>query len=141
MKKYLRYWLILCCINASALAGEVNIISATLTKQPTTWHVAVTIKHADSGWEHYADAWRIVDKNDAILGMRILAHPHVYEQPFTRTLSNVAIPLELKTVYIKARDNMHGWSKQRLRVDLTPVTDKKFNGKIKAHHQDILNKN
>ncbi|KIN65512.1 hypothetical protein Z945_555 [Sulfitobacter noctilucae] len=44
------------------------------------------------------------------LGLRNLAHPHVTEQPFTRTLSGVAVPEGLSEVGIQARDTLTGWS-------------------------------
>lgn len=66
-------------------AGEVSILAADLKQQSNlTWSLSVTLKHADTGWDHYADNWRLVDKEGEILGDRVLFHPHVNEQPFTR---------------------------------------------------------
>ena len=38
-----------------------------------------------TGWEHYANKWDVVGPDDTILGTRVLLHPHVNEQPFTRS--------------------------------------------------------
>lgn len=105
-------------ISRQVYAGSVEIIQADFKKQGSQWRVAVTLKHADTGWDHYADAWRVVLPTGKIVATRTLAHPHVNEQPFTRSLT-VNIPPNIKRVYIEARDNVHGWSKQRLEVDLT----------------------
>ncbi|MEM9970157.1 MAG: hypothetical protein AAF762_03525 [Pseudomonadota bacterium] len=79
----------------------------------------MTLRHADTGWDDYADGWRVVDENGAELGMRVLFHPHVNEQPFTRTLSGVQIPDGLTTVYVEARTNVDGWGDARFEVDVS----------------------
>ena len=49
------------------------------------WRFDVTLLHNDEGWEHYANAWQVIDPDSGkILGERILAHPHDNEQPFSR---------------------------------------------------------
>lgn len=74
------------------------------------WSFDVTITHGDTGWDDYADGWRIIDANGKELGLRTLAHPHVNEQPFTRSLSGVEIPADVTEVGIQARDSVGGWS-------------------------------
>jgi hypothetical protein len=44
-----------------------------------------------------------------VLGTRVLTHPHVDEQPFTRSLSGVAIPEGFTQVEIAARDLVEGF--------------------------------
>lgn len=99
-------------------AGEVKIVDAKAEKQRDGWVFHVTLKHADTGWDHYADAWRVVTKNGEELGTRTLYHPHVNEQPFTRSLGDVKIPADVSAVYIEAHDKVHGWSKQRFKVKI-----------------------
>jgi len=99
-------------------AGNVDIVKAKARQQGSGWYFTVTLKHADTGWEHYADAWRVVTEDGKILGERTLHHPHVDEQPFTRGLGDVQIPAEIKKVYIEAHDNVHGWAKERHAVYL-----------------------
>ena len=103
---------------SGAMAGEVQIVDAKAQKRGSTWHFDVTLKHEDSGWDHYADAWKVVTEDGKELGTRTLFHPHEDEQPFTRSLGNVQIPAETDHVYIEAHDKVHGWSKQRFKVML-----------------------
>lgn len=77
-----------------------------------TWRFDVTISHEDTGWNHYADAWRVLDMDGKELGIRQLAHPHMHEQPFTRSLSGVRIPEGVDHVQIQARDKPGGWNKE-----------------------------
>ena len=101
-----------------ANAGEVQIVKATAEKQRSSWVFNVTLKHGDTGWDHYADAWRVVTEDGKELGTRTLYHPHVDEQPFTRSLGDVQIPAGINVVYIEAHDKVHGWSKQRYKVKI-----------------------
>jgi hypothetical protein len=82
------------------------------------WTVDVTLSHGDTGWDDYADGWRIEDASGAVLGTRDLLHPHVEEQPFTRSLSGVSIPKGTGTVYIRARTNADGWGEAVLPLTL-----------------------
>lgn len=84
---------------------EVNAI-----RQGETWRFDVTLSHPDSGWDHYADGWRVLDADGNELGMRVLAHPHENEQPFTRSLDGVKIPDRITIVRIEARCNIDGWT-------------------------------
>ena len=99
-------------------AGEVEIVKVNAEKQRAGWVFNVTLKHGDTGWDHYADAWRVVTEDGKELGTRTLYHPHVDEQPFTRSLGDVTIPADVSAVYIEAHDKVHGWSKQRYRVKI-----------------------
>lgn len=112
--------------SSAAWAGQVEIVMTTFNKQGSTWFVDTTLRHADSGWDHYADAWRVVATDGTVLATRTLYHPHVDEQPFTRSLGNVVIPRGVTVVYIEARDTIHGWSKQRVRVDLTKASGDRY---------------
>ncbi len=103
---------------ALASAGEVVIRAAEAERTGATWRISVTLEHADTGWEHYADAWRVVGPEGDVLGTRTLFHPHVEEQPFTRSLSGVAIPEGLTEVTIEAHDSVHGWAAETYRLAL-----------------------
>ncbi len=117
MKSLLSLFLML--FSSVCISGDVNIVFAKFKQRDAGWQVDVTLKHADSGWDHYANAWRIVDESGKELAKRVLAHPHVDEQPFTRSLFSAKIPQKTTIVYIEARDTVHGWSSQRVRVDLS----------------------
>ena len=105
-------------------AGEVDIVSAKFIKNHNnSWNIDVSLKHGDTGWDHYADNWRVVDPEGNILGDRVLYHPHINEQPFTRSLSNITINNTVKIVYIEAHDKEHGWTKKSLKIDLNRVVN------------------
>ncbi len=109
----------LAAYGGAVVAGDVQVVAAEFVADGAAWRVDVTLRHADSGWEHYADAWRIVTPQGRVLGTRTLWHPHVEEQPFTRSLLGVVIPPGLQLVYVEGHDNAHGWSDSRIEVDLS----------------------
>lgn len=130
IKKYglllLMMFLIYIATASVTVAGEVEIVMTQFTKRADTWHVGTTLRHEDSGWKHFADAWRIVDEKGKELGKRTLFHPHENEQPFTRYLPSLRLPASTKIVYVEAHDKKHGWSKQRVKVDLTKSKGDRF---------------
>ena len=95
-------WIIFACFAAPAFADAPEILDATATRAGDLWRVSVTLRHDDTGWDDYADAWRIVTEDGEIMGERILLHPHVEEQPFTRSLGGVALPPG-RAYFIEAR--------------------------------------
>jgi len=103
---------------ASASAGDAVVEKATASKSGNTWRFSVTISHGDTGWDHYADGWGIYLEDGTELGYRVLAHPHVNEQPFTRSLAGVVVPKGVKEVYVIPRDSVHGVSGTRVKVSL-----------------------
>ncbi|GAD00816.1 hypothetical protein [Agarivorans albus] len=119
-RSFLASCLALSFYSISALANDVTIVAAEFTQDgQRTWKVDVSLMHSDTGWDHYANMWRVVDVNGTVLGERELLHPHVNEQPFARSLSKVPHPAVGSIVYIEARDKVHGWSPQRFEVDLS----------------------
>ena len=111
--------LLLTTIFSSAFSNEVEITDVKIHQQADqTWTFAVTLKHDDKGWDHYANEWQIIGADNKIFGTRTLYHPHVNEQPFTRNLSGVKIPKEVKSVRVIAKDTIHGLSHQAVEVDL-----------------------
>lgn len=95
---------------APVFADEVKIMSATARKSGGAWTISVTLEHGDTGWDHYADLWQVLSPRGEVLGERVLLHPHVDEQPFTRSLSGVVIPDGVKSVVLRADDKVHGFS-------------------------------
>lgn len=112
----IRCVILLAALATPAFADPATVRKATLSQSGGLYTFNVTVSHADTGWDHYVDAWRIKDESGTVLGTRELAHPHVNEQPFTRSLSGVRIPDGVKTVTIEARDNLSGWSSNALQV-------------------------
>jgi len=93
-----------------AMASDVEIVNVAASESGGAWRFDVTLRHDDTGWEHYADGWEVLASDGASLGMRVLVHPHVNEQPFTRSLGGVVIPEGITEVIIRARDNVDGWT-------------------------------
>lgn len=102
----------------AARANDVEIVEATARSSGDTWSFSVTLRHEDTGWDHYADLWQVFTPEGTLLGERVLLHPHVNEQPFTRSLSGVVIPQDVSEVIIRARDTVHGVSPQEYRLTL-----------------------
>ncbi|WP_371157488.1 hypothetical protein [Jannaschia sp. 2305UL9-9] len=104
----------------AALLADAPVVEKVEARRGTDgWTFAVTVRHGDTGWDHYADGWSIFDAKGAEIGHRALLHPHETEQPFTRSLRGVAIPADLSTVFVKAHDSVHGWGAP-FEVTLTP---------------------
>lgn len=104
---------------AGAAAADPPVINSVKASGSNgTWRFDVTLTHPDTGWDHYADGWRVLDMNGNELGMRVLFHPHENEQPFTRSLGDVKIPQGTKQVQIQARCLVDGWSSDLYTVDL-----------------------
>lgn len=100
-------------------AGEVEIVNVQANKTADqTYSFQVTLKHADTGWDHYANQWQVLTLDNQVLGTRTLYHPHVDEQPFTRSLGGVKVPANTREVLIRARDKVHGVSSQTLTIKL-----------------------
>ncbi|WP_417268907.1 hypothetical protein [Celeribacter sp.] len=96
---------------ATPLAADPPVIEAVeAARSGEAWRFDVTLSHPDTGWDHYADGWRVLAPDGTELVHRVLTHPHVDEQPFTRSLSSVEIPDGVIEVKIEARDTQEGWA-------------------------------
>lgn len=103
--------------SAAAFCGEAEVVNVKITQTGTdTYRFDVTVQHGDQGWDHYADKWDIVSPDGRLLGTRVLHHPHVEEQPFTRSLSGVNIPQNIKSVRLRAHDSVHGYRGKEITV-------------------------
>jgi hypothetical protein len=101
------------------MAGEADVLEVEVSRGADgTWRFDVTVQHADTGWDHYADAWDVVAPDGTVLGTRVLLHPHETEQPFTRSLTGVQIPEDTPEVTIRAHDSVDGYGGQELTVSL-----------------------
>nr|WP_093118160.1 hypothetical protein [Salinihabitans flavidus] len=109
---------LLLLLAAPALADPPVVEGAEAGRSSESWRVSVTLSHPDTGWNHYADGWRVLDENGTELGRRVLHHPHVDEQPFTRSLSGLDLPEGSGAIWIEPRCSVDGWSGTRTRVDL-----------------------
>jgi hypothetical protein len=106
---------------ATAAGAETpRIVDVATEKAGGAWTVHVTLAHPDTGWDHYADGWAVTDAAGNRLGFRELMHPHVTEQPFTRSLRGVAVPEGATRIFIRARCSVDGWAGDPVAVELSP---------------------
>ena len=98
-----------------------------------TWTFHVTVQHPDTGWEDYADGWDVVTPDGQVFKpdpdsefTRTLLHPHVEEQPFTRSQSGITIPEGMTHVRVRAHDLVAGFGGQEVVVDLEAKSGEGF---------------
>ncbi len=89
---------------AAPLAADPSVIEGVaVSRSGMGWRFDVTVRHGDTGWDHYADAWQVLAPDGTVLATRELLHPHEDEQPFTRSLTDVAVPDGLRSVIVQAK--------------------------------------
>jgi len=91
--------------------------AAATTSGGSSWLVNVILLSEYDSPARYADSRRVLDANDNELGIRVLAHDHAGEQPFTRS-HTVDIPSDVTTVFVEGRDQINGWSGERFELTL-----------------------
>lgn len=101
-----------------ALSDPARIVTVEATQAQGGWRVDVTLEHGDAGWDDYADGWRVELPEGTVLGTRTLAHPHVTEQPFTRSLSGVPVPDDADRLHIRTRTTQTGWDSETVPLSL-----------------------
>ena len=98
---------------------QADVVGVKVSKTGArVYRFDVTVRHDDTGWDHYADRWEVRGGDGTVLGVRELAHPHEDEQPFTRSLSGVAIPEGADQVLVRAHDKVHGYGGAEMTVDV-----------------------
>lgn len=105
--------------------ADVTFVRA-VQEADNTWTFHVTVTHPDTGWEDYADGWDVVTPAGAVLTQneedtftRVLLHPHVNEQPFTRSQRGLVVPEGVEQVTVRAHDLVAGFGGKMVTVDLT----------------------
>ena len=117
MKFFKIYFACLLLMSASAFAGEADVLKVNVRHTADDiFNFEVTVRHADEGWKHYADKWDVVSPDGYIFGTRTLHHPHVDEQPFTRSLSGVKVSEDIGKVMVRAHDSVHGYGGKTVQV-------------------------
>ena len=112
--------------NIALAAGNADVLKAQARNtSPGVWSFSVTVSHPDSGWEDYADGWDVVLPDGTVVKpaaneefTRTLWHPHINEQPFTRSQGGIEIPVDVKEVMIRAHDKPDGFGGKTVRVKL-----------------------
>jgi hypothetical protein len=107
-------------VPAVSLAGEADVVGVKARSDGDgTGSFSVTVRHNDEGWDHYANQWEVLGPDGEVLGTRVLLHPHVGEQSFTRSLGGVKIPEGIRKVSVRARDSVHDYGGKTMEVDLS----------------------
>jgi hypothetical protein len=100
-------------------ADSPRVINAEVSPNGDgTYTVSATIRHGDTGWGHYADNFEVLTPDGRLLGRRVLYHPHETEQPFTRSLGDVAVPAGISRIVVRAHDKVHGYGQQTVTLTL-----------------------
>lgn len=115
----MRYLIPLLLAASPAFADPAEVVEVEATLASNGWRFDVTLQHGDTGLDDYADGWRVELADGTILGERPLGHPHVAEQPFTRSTSGIQIPEGTAQVFIRARTNVDGWADTTTPIELT----------------------
>lgn len=112
--------------------ADVEFVRATQSADGT-WRFDVTVRHPDTGWEDFADGWDVVLPNGTVIKpdpnspyTRLLLHPHVDEQPFTRSQSGIIIPEDVTQVTVRAHDVLFGFGGREVNVILTEASGNRY---------------
>lgn len=114
--------------------GNADVVFVRAVEQPGgAWTFHVTVQHPDMGWEDYADGWDVMTPDGRVLKSdpedpftRLLLHPHVDEQPFTRSQSGLIVPPGVSKVTVRAHDLVDGYGGNEVAVDLSAESGPDF---------------
>lgn len=109
----------------SVVASPVEVVFVKAEIRDGSTRIAVTLRHADTGWAHFANLWVVESPQGKPLGRRVLMHPHVDEQPFTRGLS-LTLPPGIKEFRVRAGCNVSGLAGNRVTVVLSSKTGDRY---------------
>ncbi|NBB99143.1 MAG: hypothetical protein GVY34_13420 [Alphaproteobacteria bacterium] len=95
---------------APLAAAPADVVGVDVSRNTDgTYRIAVTIASDETGWDKYADRWEVLAPDGTVLGTRVLHHPHVTEQPFTRALPALRLPPDLTEIRVRAHDSVEGF--------------------------------
>ena len=117
----MRYVILSALLAAPALADPPTIEQVRASATGDTWRFDVTIRHPDTGWDHYADGWRVLDMDGNELGLRVLHH----FAPELRRSRSIAVkePLRSKIPYRPLEEvRLHILHSRENLAQLTPET-------------------
>lgn len=116
----------------SGADADVKFVRAVQSADGT-WTFYVTVEHPDTGWDDYADGWDVLTPQGEVINpdpdspfTRLLLHPHVEEQPFTRSQRGITLPEGVDKVIVRAHDIVDGFGGQEVLVDLNERTGEDF---------------
>jgi hypothetical protein len=101
-------------LGAGAAGPDAKITAVRASGAPGSYTFDVTIKSNDTGCDHYADWWEVVDAHGTLVYRRVLLHDHADEQPFTRDGGPVPLAAD-QVVTVRAHVNTSGYSTAAMR--------------------------
>lgn len=111
----------------ASIAGEADILAAEVESVGGEFYrFKVTVQHDDEDWNHYAQRWEILSTDGKLLAIRVLRHPHINEQPFTRSVTAI-IPEDIDQVVIRAYDLVHEFGGKEFTLNLNKENQNEFN--------------
>lgn len=94
-----------------------DIVSVEMTRDSeASASFTVTVSSPYDSPQRYADGWRVLDQDGAVVGAHTLSHDHAGEQPFTRTQSGVEIPEGTTELTIEGRDQVSGYGGETVTI-------------------------
>jgi len=126
LKSIVALSIVLMFTQAASAAGNAEVKKVEVRQTaPGTWYFSVTVQHPDTGWDDYADGWDVVLPDGSVVKpvaseafTRTLWHPHVNEQPFTRSQGGINIPDDIHQVTVRAHDKRDGFGGKTKAVKL-----------------------
>lgn len=105
------FTLLLCFALAAPLrAAPADVVDVDVSRNSDgSYQISVAVLSDETGWDKYADRWEVLGPDGTVLGTRILHHPHVTEQPFTRSLPALRLPPGLMEIRVRAHDSVEGF--------------------------------
>lgn len=86
-----------------------SVVDAEISNTEGLFDFQVTVSSPYDSADRYADAFRVVGDDGTVYAVHELSHHHAHEQPFSRDLDGVEIPVDVSEVTIEARDSTYGW--------------------------------
>jgi hypothetical protein len=112
---------VLLLVASAAWAGEADVVAVAVDRHADTedvFDVRATILSNDTGDAYYADAFEVLAPDGRVLGRLDFPRPHADEQPFTRALENLKIPLGIDRVTVRVHHKPRGYGGQTVTVRL-----------------------
>ena len=106
---------------SNGVPTEAEVINVLVSGEERAYSFSVTVSSPDTGCEEYVDWWEVVTPDGAIVYRHTLLHSHVDEQPFTVSVSDVAIEPGMTEVVVSGHDSINGWCGLTIRADVPEI--------------------
>lgn len=86
-----------------------EVLAAGLSADGDGYRIEVTVSSPYDTPDRYADGFRVLTPDGAVLAEFEFTHDHADEQPFTRARGPFEIPADVTEVEVEARDSENGY--------------------------------